>query len=182
MPKFAEAGRFIQRKRIIKSIGLDTDIFIALINNNEEFTLFKPKIFNRKNSLYINYKVFSETLGILIHKYKYEQYNALRKIFEFLRINNICLLKKKETDLNQILFLLTKLKRYRESIKSLAGNNDLEIIAIYKLHNINCIMGRNIRHFLPFCNYLHIEFEKLEENIDIMFRQAFGWKKRNRKY
>ncbi len=83
--------------------------------------------------------------------------------------------------MNQVSSLLAELKRYREAVKSLAGDKDLEIIAIYKLHNIDCLMARNSMHFLPFCNHLHIEFEKLEENVDVMFRQAFGWQKRRKK-
>ncbi len=93
--KIASAGRLINRKRIVRTIGLDSDIFLALVNDAEEFSLFRPKVFNRKNAVYINYKVFSETLGVLIHKYKYELKDAVNKIFEFLRKNNIRLLKKK---------------------------------------------------------------------------------------
>jgi hypothetical protein len=180
--KFAHAERFIQRKRIVRTVGLDTDIFLALMQNNEEFTLFRPRIFNRKNVLYINYRIFAETLGVLRYKYNFTNEDAVKKIFAFLRMSHIKLLKKSETDMVKLTGILSELKRYRDSIKNLAGDKDLEVIAIYRAHNIDCIMGRNSLHFLPFCNHLDIEFEKLEENVGIMFRQAFGWQKRRKKY
>lgn len=179
-PKFFHASRFIQRSRIVRTMGLDTDILVAFLLDDEDFTMFRPKVFNRNNSLFINYKVFSEAMNVLSYKYKYDLNKARDKIFDFLRSNRIRLLKKKETDIKLVFSTLSDLKNHRNSIKNLAGDNDLEIISIYKAHNIDCIMGRNGMHFIPFCNYLHIEFEKLQENIDIMFRQAFGWKRRKK--
>jgi len=165
-------------KIIIRKIGLDSDVMIALIYNIEEFSMFKPKIFNKTNILYINYKVFSEIIGHLIHNKNLSKEIALNKIFSYLKNNNIALLKKSNTDISEVNNIINSLKKQREILNNNAGDKDLEIISIYKSHNIDLIFSRNSDDFKPFCKYLGISFEKLQENIDVMWRHVFGWKKK----
>jgi len=178
--KIASSSRFIRRKNIVRTIGLDTDIILLLIEDSQEFSLFRPKLFNRKNTLFINYKVFNELVGLLIKKYEYSQENAVNKIFSFLRANHITLLKKSQTNLQEVYNLIDSLKKQREALKNSAQNSDLEIIAIYCTHKLDCIMSRNSIHFEPFCRYLNVEFERPMDDVNLMFRQAFGWKNRKR--
>lgn len=177
--KFLDEKRTTIRNIIIRKIGLDSDVAIALISGNEQFLMYKPRIYNSKNTLHINYIVFSELMGYFIHNLKYSQEHAKNKIFSFLRENNIKLIKKSETDLNRVNLILNTLKKQRDKLKNNAGNRDLAIIAIYKSHEIDCIMSRNSLHFEPFCKYLKIEFEKLKENIDIMWKEVF-WRRKKR--
>ena len=176
--KIGAIGRVIHTNRIIKRVGLDSDVMIALIDDDKEFSLFKPKIFSKKNILYINYKVFSELIGYFVYNKKLSQNEAVNKIFSYLRKNNINLLKKKDTDLIKVNETFDSLKKQREILKNNAGYKDLEIISIYKVHNIDLIFSRNSNDFKPFCEYLGISFEKLQEDVDVMWKQVFGWRKR----
>ena len=61
--KVASVSRIIHRDRAIRRAGLDSDAMIILIDDVNNFSIHKNKIFNRNNMLFINYKVFSEILG-----------------------------------------------------------------------------------------------------------------------
>ena len=176
--KIGAASRVIHTTMIIRKVGLDSDVMIALIDNIPEFSMFKPKIFNSKNILYINYRVFSEIFGHLIHHKNNSKEIALNKIFSFLKSNRIALLKKSSTNVNEVNEIIISLKKQRQILNNNAGDKDLEIISIYKTHNIDLIFSRNSADFLPFCKYLGISFEKLQEDVDVMWRQVFGWKKK----
>jgi hypothetical protein len=169
--KTGAASRFIHTNRIIRKVGLDTDVMIALIDNIPEFSMFKPRIFNSKNILYINYKVFSEIFGHLIHNKNLSKEMALNKIFSFLKSNRIVLLKKSGTSINEVSEIISSLKKQRQILNNNAGDKDLEIISIYKTHNIDLIFSRNSDNFLPFCKYLGISFEKLQEDVDVTCKQ-----------
>ncbi len=175
--KVAAAGRIIHRDRLLKKVGIDTDVMIALIDDIEQFSMFKPKIFSRNNFLYINYVVFSELIGYFIHQ-GYSKEKALQKIFSYLRKNNINILNKKTTNIQKVNQIFEDLKKQRNRLKVEAGNKDLEIISIYKVHNIELIYSRNKFHFKPYCEYVKIVFEQLQDDVDIMWKQLFGWKKR----
>jgi hydroxymethylpyrimidine pyrophosphatase-like HAD family hydrolase len=177
--KIGAIGRVIHTNRIIRRVGLDSDVMIALMDDIKEFSMFKPKVFNNKNILYINYKVFSELVGHFIYNNKISQNVAVSKIFSYLRNNNINLLKKKQTDLTQVNQTIDNLKKQREILKNNAGDKDLEIISIYRVHNIDLIFSRNSDDFKPFCEYLCISFEKLQEDVDVMWKQLFGWRKKH---
>jgi len=69
--KIGAIGKIIHTNKIIKRVGLDTDVMIALIDDIKEFSLFRSRIFNNKNILYINYKVFSELVGHFIYSRKF---------------------------------------------------------------------------------------------------------------
>lgn len=171
-------GRFVMRNRIVRSVGLDSDVLIALIDDSEQFSTLKPQIYSRKNALHINYVVFSEMFGYFVHQLKYSPEEAKHKIFSFLRGHRIRLIKKSEIDLNKVELIFDSLKNQRAIMKNTAGDKDLKIISVYKAHEIDCIIGRNSLHFKPFCRYLNIEFEKIREDIDMMWKDTFGWRKR----
>ncbi len=108
--KIGAASRFVHTNRIIRKVGLDTDIMIALIDNVPEFSMFKPRIFSTQNILYINYRVFSEIFGHLIHNKNNSKEMALNKIFSFLKSNRIELLKKSSTNVNEVNEIISSLK------------------------------------------------------------------------
>ena len=176
--KIGVAGKVVHRNRIIKKVGLDSDVMIALIDDLKEFSLFKPKIFSRKNLLFISYVVFSELVGYLIHEKRLDRNKAVSKIFSYLRRKNIILLREKDTDKEKVNETFEKLKKQRTALKNKAGDKDLRIISVYKLHNIEMIYSRNKDDFEPYCKYLGISFEKLQEDIDTMWKDVFGWKRR----
>ena len=176
--KIGAASRFVHTNRIIRKVGLDTDVMIALIDNVPEFSMFKPGIFSTQNILYINYRVFSEIFGHLIYNKNLSKEIALNKIFSFLKNNRIALLKKSRTNVSEVNETINSLKKQRQILNNNAGDKDLEIISIYKTHNIDLIFSRNSDDFLPFCKYLGISFEKLQEDVDVMWKQVFGWKKK----
>lgn len=177
--KVGNMGRIMHINRLIRKAGLDSDVMIALINNVEEFSMFKPKIFNDKNTLFINYKVFSELVGHFMYNENMKKDAAINKIYTYLRDNYIELLKRKDTDISKVDNLINSLKKQREILNNNAGDKDLEIISIYKVHNIDLIFSRNSDDFKPFCKYLGISFEKLREDVNVMWRQTFGWRKRH---
>ena len=170
----------IHKGRMIKKVGLDTDVIIALIDDLNQFSMFKPKIFNRNNAIFINYRVFSELMGHLINNRNFSNEESVNKIFSYLRENRILLLKKSNTDIVKLNEIIEGLRKQRDVQKNLAGDKDLEIISIYKFHKMDLIFSRNSGHFEPFCKYLGITFMKLQDNVDVMWKQAFGWKYRRK--
>jgi len=176
--KIGAVGKVIHTNRMIRRVGLDSDVMIVLMDDLEEFSMFKPKIFNRKNLLFINYVVFSELVGHFIYNRNYAKDQAVKRTFSYLRKNKIMLLKKKETDKQKANEIFESLKKQREVLKNNAGDKDLKIISIYKVHNIDLIFSKNSDDFEPFCKYLGIAFEKLQEDIDTMWKQIFGWRRR----
>ncbi|MBD3252895.1 PIN domain-containing protein [Candidatus Pacearchaeota archaeon] len=176
--KIGAVEKVIHTNRMIRRVGLDSDVMIALVDDSKQFSMFKPKIFSRKNLLFINYKVFSELLGHFMYNRKLSKENSLKKIFAYLRKNKITLLKKKDTDINKVQEIFESLKKQKQILDNNAGDKDLMIISIYKVHNINLIFSRNKDDFKPFCEYLGISFEKLQEDLDTMWGQVFGWRRR----
>ena len=166
--------------RIIKRVGLDSDVMIMMIDDKYEFSEFKPKLYRKDQIFFINYIVFGETLNFLIKQHGLTKEQAVNKIFNFLRENRITLIKKSQTDQTLVLDTFDKLKKQRELLKNNASNSDLMIISVYKNRNIDLIFSRNADHFRPFCRYLNIDFKKLKEDVDIMWRRTFGWRKRHK--
>ena len=135
---------------------------------------------NRNNLLFINYRVFSELMGHLINNRNLSKEESINNIFAYLREHHIWLLKKSNIDIIKLNEIVESLKKKREIYKNLAGNKDLEIISIYKFHKMDLIFSRNSGHFENFCKYLGITFVKLQENVNVMWKQAFGWKYRRK--
>ena len=50
--KVGAIAKVIHANRMIRRVGLDSDIMIVLIDDSKHFSLFKPKIFNRKNVVF----------------------------------------------------------------------------------------------------------------------------------
>lgn len=177
--KVSAVGKLIHRKRFIDKVGLDSDITIALIDDIEQYSLFKPKVFNKK-IVHVNYKILAELIGYFTYKKGFSREQAKDKVFSYFRENKIIFLSRKNTNLNEVDRLFNLLKQKRRSLGNDAGDKDLEIISIYKSHNIDLIFSRNAHHFRPFCDYLNMGFEQLIEDVDIMWNQTFGfnWKKR----
>ena len=178
--KVVAAARIFHRDRLIKKVGVDTDVMIALIDDVDQFSMFKPKIYSRNNFLHINYIVFSELMGHFMYNRKLSQNQARDKIFLYLRENGIKLLKKSDTDLKRAQEIFGSLDKQRKALDNKAGDKDLKIISIYKLHEIDLIYSRNSDDFEPFCRYLGISFEKLQDNMDVMWKRAFGYRKKRR--
>jgi len=162
----------------MKKAGLDTDILVALIEKEKEFSIFKPRIFKKENKAYICQKVFAQTLGVLIHKKDYNIRNATNKLFDFLRNYKISIIKNSELDINKLNDLLSELKEKRKNIKANPDDMDLEIIAVYKLAGIDCIFTINSYHFDELGKYLNMRIEKPMEDVDMMLRNIFSKKKR----
>lgn len=140
--------------KIIKKVGLDTDICLSWFKNQKNSRDYKPNFARKGNILYINSKVFAQ----LLFKIKENKNEAKIELGKFLKINNIkCLMKIPENE-----------QKFKENFEKLSQqkffNNpeksDLEIIAIYKAYGIDCIFSGNTRHFEEPCKFLDIAFEK----------------------
>lgn len=171
----------IIRNKMINKVGLDSDILFALIDDETNFSMFKPKIFNRNNFVHISYLIFAQVFGILKYQKGYNQEEIKNKIFKYLRENNIKLIKKSDIEhkREEIELIKTKLKKYRDSNHLTTEDSDVEIIAVYKVENIDLIFTRNYRHFKPLCDQINIDVEKPIDNVNTQMRDMFGWKKRN---
>ena len=110
--KIIGIGRVVIRNKIIRKIGLDTDICFNWIN--EDYSEHQPNIVNKQNRLFINYKVFGELIGNQIgdDDVDEEGVNEIRnQIFKFMRENRINLLKKSELNQNEINKMFLDLKK-----------------------------------------------------------------------
>lgn len=172
--------RIVNRNRIVRRIGLDTNIVIALVEDKETYSSYKPRIFKRINSVWINHIVYSEVIGVLIN-HGHSEEEARDKLKDFLRVNNIRVLAKKRLDWERFNSVFESLKRQREISKINADDKDLMIISIYKSEGIDCIVSINFFHFEQFCNYLGLAFEKPLDNVDKMLRNIFKWQSRKKR-
>lgn len=152
-------GRLIIGNRMIRKIGLDTDICFNWIS--EDYSDYQPNITKKQNKLFINYKVFGELMGILIgdNKVDKEKVNEIKKkIFEFIRENRISLLKKRDINQNDVNNLFLELKN--KNFTGEPGDSDLKIISIYKIYGMDGIFSNNVKHFEETCKHLNLHFER----------------------
>lgn len=152
-------GRLIIGNRMIRKIGLDTDICFNWIS--EDYSDYQPNITKKQNKLFINYKVFGELMGILIgdNKVDKEKVNEIKKkIFEFIRENRISLLKKRDINQNDVNNLFLELKN--KNFTGEPGDSDLKIISIYKIYGMDGIFSNNVKHFEEPCKHLNLHFER----------------------
>ena len=152
-------GRLIIGNRMIRKIGLDTDICFNWIS--EDYSDYQPNITKKQNKLFINYKVFGELMGILIgdNKVDKEKINEIKKkIFEFIRENRISLLKKRDINQNDVNNLFLELKN--KNFTGEPGDSDLKIISIYKIYGMDGIFSNNVKHFEETCKHLNLHFER----------------------
>ena len=157
--KIIGIGRVVIRNKIIRKIGLDTDICFNWIN--EDYSEHQPNIVNKQNRLFINYKVFGELIGNQIgdDDVDEEGVNEIRnQIFKFMRENRINLLKKSELNQNEINKMFLDLKK--QNFRGNPENSDLRIISIYKIAGMDGVFSNNVKHFEEPCNHLNLHFEK----------------------
>ena len=180
MAEIVTFSKSIKRYAPLRKVGLDTDICLCWMDE-ENYTDYQPKIC-KGSTLFINYKVFSELMGLKRSSFKTED-DTRKEIFDFLRRHKITLLKKSEIDNIKVQQSYEELKR--QNFKGMPGNEDLEIIAIFKAAGIDCIFSNNARHFEEPCNYLKISFErpfmiKVGSNIDVnnMLKRLYRFKKK----
>lgn len=169
-------GKIVYRNKITNKVGIDTDLLVALIDDNR-FSFFTPRLYNRSNYVFICQKVFAQALGVLIHKRGYSYEEAKNKLINYLNINKIKIIKNKEIGFDKKTTLVNELKEKRKYIKANPDDSDLEIMAIYKLADVDCIFTINSYHFEELCNYLNIHIEKPIDDVNIMLRQISRKKK-----
>jgi len=171
--------RMLKRRRIIKKIGLDTSILVVLLDDKQEYSDYEPTLFRSKNLVFICQLVFNEAKGVLIRKGMGKK-EAVKKILDYLHKHNIKIIKPKDLDKEKVDSTLQDLFSERRKMKTnLPEDPDLKIMAVYKSKDIDCIVTLNKRHFERLCNYLGLELEVPESNLDGMMRGIFGWRKRN---
>ncbi len=169
------------RNRIVRRVGLDSDVVITLVEDSDTFSIYKPQLFKRKNAVWINHIVFGEVIGVLINEYGYTKEKAFEKLRRFINDNNIRALAKNRIDFNKTNLIFESLKKQREVLKINVGDKDLMIISIYKSENMDCVVSVNSFHFEPFCKYLDMEFEKPIKDLDFMLKRVFLWGRRKKK-
>lgn len=179
--------KFIVRDRIIRKVGLDTGVLVALADN-DLLCLSKPRIFIKKGMCFVYQLVVNETINILI-KRGYAGEEAISKTLDYLKENNITIIKEDYIDQKKRNFVYNDLKRQRNKIKVMPKpeDSDLDILASYKIANIGCIFTTNYKHFIELGKYLNmiiegVYSEELKElkNIDGIWKKLF-WKPRKKK-
>jgi predicted nucleic-acid-binding protein len=174
----------VKNGKPITKIGFDTGVLVALIDNDKEYNLKKPEFFIKKGICFVYQSVINETIGVLIHKRNYSKQDAINKSIEYIRNNNITLVKEQDIDLTKRKNIFEELKKQRKKIKAIPkpGDNDLDILASYKTVDINCIYTTNYKHFIELGKYLGIYIERTETNIQKVRRENkkmitdFFWK------
>lgn len=150
-------GKFAVRNKPIRKVGIDTNLIFSWIQNEKYLGKHKPNFCNQKDKLFINYKIFGELMGLLCEENKNESIEEIRKrIFEFLKRNNISLLKKKFINQEKLNEAVTKLKDKFKDIKE----SDLLVLSIFYCFDIDCIFSADEKHFGEPCKSLGINYEK----------------------
>ena len=135
----------VRRDKIIRTIGLDADVCVAFVLRKGDFSMSIPKMLIRKE-VYVNYVILRQVFGVLVHKKKKSREEANKMISKFLDRYKIRKIEKKGIDETVVNHYLDKLKKHREIIQSIADDDDLMIISIYKTKGIDCILTRNTSH------------------------------------
>lgn len=172
-----QIGKFVQRKRVIKRIGIDTDNCFSWMDNEKSIPKYKPRIAQRRNFLYTNYVVLSELMNLLSNKNP----NVNREeVIKFLNRNHISPIRRDDVNETEVEETLNKLKIERKNKNWLAGDNDLKIISVYHCAKIDCISTNNLKHFREPCDYLgmDIDFPKIiqigsRQDVNRMLRNLY---------
>lgn len=150
-------GKFVIRNKLIRKVGIDTNLIFSWIQNESYFGKHKPHFCNQKDKLFINYKIFGELMGLLLEEEKDKNPEEIRKIiFEFLRRNKIALLKKRTINLDKLKETFSRLKDNFKNIKE----SDLLVISIFYCFDIDCIFSADEKHFEEPCRFLGINYER----------------------
>jgi predicted nucleic-acid-binding protein len=176
-------GRFIVRNKPVRKVGIDTNLILPWIQNEDYSGRYKPNFCNKENKLFINYKIFGELMGLLINENKNPQ-EIRKRIFRFLRENKIVLLKKKAINLKELEKVYNDLKNKFKDIKE----SDLLITAIFYCFNIDCIFSADEEHFREPCSFLGINYEKhieieigSEQDVKRMLKDIYSRQHKKRK-
>jgi len=156
--KFVGIGRFVERNRVLKKIGLDTDNCFSWIENEKLTWNYKPNIARRENLLHVNYIVFSELMNLLYKKHSDKDVDP-KEVIGFLRRNNIRPIRKKDVDPLKVEETFNRLNVESKNNKWSSGESDLKIISVYYAAGIDCISTNNIKDFQNPCNYLGISLD-----------------------
>ena len=70
-------------------------------NKKRDFNLYKPRIFNRKNTIFMNQIVFSQVIGVLIYKRNYSKEDAIDIVRDFIRKNNISVIRERDINIEE---------------------------------------------------------------------------------
>lgn len=178
--KIFSFGRIVQRNKIVRKVGLDTDNSFSWMENEKLTWNYKPAIVREGNFLYVNYIVFSELLNVIRKRYPNQKVDYMA-VLKFLRRNRIRPIKKKDVDTNRVNETFNLLKNEREKNKWPAEDNDLKIISVYYVAGIDCMSTNNVRHFQGPCNFLgiNLDFPPIIEpgsgqDVKRMLRDLYG--------
>jgi len=146
--------KFVMRNKPITKVGFDTGVLVALIDNDKEYNLTKPRFFIKKGICYAYQLAVNQVIGVLMER-GYKREDAIRETINFLKENNITIIKEKEIDIGKRNALFDNLKRQRRKLKVTPKpeDSDLDIIASYKCRDIDCIMTTNYKHFIELGKY-----------------------------
>ena len=180
-------GKFIVRNKPINKVGLDTSVLIALIDN-DLLVLNKPKMYIKSGICFAYQTVINQTIGILVNKRGYTKEEAISKILNYLRENNIKVIRKSDINKEKRDFIYEDLKKQRNKIKvrPKPEDSDLDILASYKVKDIDLIFTTNFKHFIELGKYLSIfiegiysEKQQTLKDVDKMWRDVF-WSRRKK--
>jgi hypothetical protein len=149
-------GKFVQRNKIIKKIGIDTDNCFSWMEKEKLTRNYKPAISRRENLIHANYIVFGELMNLILQK---NPNTKVKEVFSFLRRNHIYPIKKRDVDSIEVEKVFNNLKNERKKKNWTAGDNDLKIISVYYCAGIDCISTNNLKHFKEPCDYLKINID-----------------------
>jgi len=177
-------GKFIMRNKPVRKVGIDTSLILSWMENEKYLGKHKPKFCNQEDKLFINYKIFGELMGLL--REKKNNISEIRNlIFDFLKRNNVTLLKKKLINKKRLKETLDRLK---QKFSGKVKESDLKIIAIFYCFNIDCIFSPDDKHFEEPCNFLGINYEKhfeievgSEQDVRRMLRNLYPKKYKKRR-
>ncbi len=177
MSKNSGKGKSPNRKRVIRKVGLDTSILVALLGDKYQYSNYQPALFRKKNTVFINQLVFNEAKYVLAREKNIDKKEAVDNILNYIHKHNINLIKPKHVSDRKMKSLMKRLTKMREEISiNPPDMPDLKIAAIYKNKNIDCIVSLNRIHFKPICDELDIDLEVPQKDVNKMWKEVFGWR------
>lgn len=156
-----------------RKIGLDSNFIINILDNEIQFSALFLK-FSEHNIVYIHEESIREVPEVLFRDYKWNFNEAKKKLENFMKVNNIEIVKKdKQNPLLPLLYDLCKKKGVAVHVP------DSWIIADFANQGINKIYsGDNV--FLQAARMLHLDTEKtptLDRRIIDQLRELKGFTK-----
>lgn len=184
--EIAEVGRYVFN-RIIRKIGIDTGCIVAVISEREKWSLNKARYLIRDKLCVVYDFVVNQAIYVLKDKKGYSLEKAKGKVLRFLEENGIKIVSEKEfnVEIRDSIYQELLKRRNKLKVKPKPQDDDLDILASYKVMNVDCIITTNFMHFIEFGKYLNIFIEairternKKERKVDRMLRDNVFWGKR----